>query len=464
MKRMIASYVLVLLGLAVAMCPHRSLAEPFTPGNILVSNSKRLFEFTRDGMEVQSIPIPHPDTGRYDAVDVVIDRFGRAVVLNIAPFDPDYLSFYEPLTEAWSHFRVEAFLGTTSDGDLSLRGDDVFTKTQRIDLVGGVITDVVVPGRGVGELTVGLDGLLYALDSGSPRPDVRIVDPESLQLIRELTLRDSLGTRLDVRGIAVATDGTIYALGFDGTLFVYDPDGNLLRSAPTLTSRTTDIDLSPGGLLIGSSAEGDVFITDIALPTPTVLTLDRVTTYVGFVPVEGEDPDVDGDGILNLLDNCPTDPNLEQEDRDADGLGDVCDPFPDDADDVAACLDLAQDLEAALESERMRAEEIRAENSLLLENVSVLEAENAALRAELAVCAPADEDGDGVPDDADACPGSASSGVDSSGCSQAQFCEDSSGTGLRGLLGCLRADWSGNAHRRDCRPQFREGVFHCSAR
>ncbi|MEC9071156.1 MAG: thrombospondin type 3 repeat-containing protein, partial [Myxococcota bacterium] len=38
--------------------------------------------------------------------------------------------------------------------------------------------------------------------------------------------------------------------------------------------------------------------------------------------------DVDGDGIGNALDNCPSIANVEQGDGDADGLGDPCDPCP----------------------------------------------------------------------------------------------------------------------------------------
>ena len=37
------------------------------------------------------------------------------------------------------------------------------------------------------------------------------------------------------------------------------------------------------------------------------------------------DPDIDGDGVLNTVDNCVTTPNPDQDDNDMDGLGDICD-------------------------------------------------------------------------------------------------------------------------------------------
>ena len=39
-------------------------------------------------------------------------------------------------------------------------------------------------------------------------------------------------------------------------------------------------------------------------------------------------PDADNDGVLDLVDNCPTTANPDQADTDGDGIGDACDNCP----------------------------------------------------------------------------------------------------------------------------------------
>jgi hypothetical protein len=46
------------------------------------------------------------------------------------------------------------------------------------------------------------------------------------------------------------------------------------------------------------------------------------------MPIDGPPNDVDADGILNMVDNCPSASNVDQHDEDADALGDACDNCP----------------------------------------------------------------------------------------------------------------------------------------
>jgi len=59
---------------------------------------------------------------------------------------------------------------------------------------------------------------------------------------------------------------------------------------------------------------------------PNLSTSDGSPTNFSGVSVTMSSVDNDGDGISNILDNCPYDSNLGQEDHDGDEIGDACDP------------------------------------------------------------------------------------------------------------------------------------------
>jgi len=86
----------------------------------------------------------------------------------------------------------------------------------------------------------------------------------------------------------------------------------------------------------GEDIGGTWTLTVVDLASPDPGTLDEWCLFPALSV-----PDSDGDGIADNVDNCPDDPNPNQEDFDADGLGYVCDNT------CATDMDFAHDFAAS---------------------------------------------------------------------------------------------------------------------
>lgn len=60
----------------------------------------------------------------------------------------------------------------------------------------------------------------------------------------------------------------------------------------------------------------------------TAVDIDAAVVAVDVAPDTPVNPDIDGDGVPNAQDNCPTVANAAQYDEDADTVGDACDNCP----------------------------------------------------------------------------------------------------------------------------------------
>jgi DNA-binding beta-propeller fold protein YncE len=296
---------------------------------------------------------------------------------------------------------------------------------------------------GTNALEVNLDGMRIHLGSGQVLRTGSFVDDERL-----------------VGGIARYGDtpGVVYVAeyrSFGGsetttTVHVYDTstyfelESFTLPCAPAGFSRIADFVILPGDT-------GFLILAD-----------DLACGFVGG----GSTIDDDQDGVVNGLDNCPDTPNPEQTDGDEDGLGDPCDPFPDEADNLGQCLE-------ATTVDQVTIAALEADNAAQLAEIERLE-------AELAECSAggADDDGDGVDNSLDLCAETpAGMPVDADGCSVPQFCSAIEINITHELLSCARARWQPNEtdgrrkrSRRSCQIKYVGGEargwggFACRAR
>jgi hypothetical protein len=62
---------------------------------------------------------------------------------------------------------------------------------------------------------------------------------------------------------------------------------------------------------------------------PNMASVTLTGTGAKFAALASSQPDADGDGVPDSVDNCPTIPNAAQTDTDVDGVGDACDNCPD---------------------------------------------------------------------------------------------------------------------------------------
>jgi Ca2+-binding RTX toxin-like protein len=263
-----------------------------TGGNLLVSTADTVYEYTPDGRQVQAIAVPYPTgtrPGTETARDVVASGTGELHVYN-GTFEP-FLSTYASRAGSWTHHTHPGWstVNNVSYGGIAVFERFLYATDMRTfgddgaDEASGIVrfdTDGFDSARFAEriefiDLTVGLDGLLYALEYDEQT--VRVYDPRTVAPLR--TIRLAAG----VRGIAVDEAGDIFGASWDDRIYNFGSAGELRASVASGTTNLTDIDLSPAGGLVAGSRFGDVVVTNKALANVRTFSVGGEPTFVAFL-------------------------------------------------------------------------------------------------------------------------------------------------------------------------------------
>lgn len=267
--------------------------------SILVSYGNNVFEYSRSGTQLEAVEVPYPGGRPATEVtrDITVDQKGRIAVYNgtFAPF----LSTYDSLSGLWTH---HTYGGWETMNNAKVGGIGTFDKYV-------YVTDMFEP-RGIirfniedysaqrlgtrpfGQLNIGLDGLLYALDGSRI---VYVYDPLTLEETRRIELDNP------ITAIAVSPSGEIFGAS-GASIYHFDRDGRRLMWVTFGSPSYTDIDISLEGELLLGSTSGDVVLGTESLDAFSSFHVGHGATFVSF------NQDIDGDAILDFDDACPLHP------------------------------------------------------------------------------------------------------------------------------------------------------------
>src|SRR5206468_2418741 len=112
--------------------------------------------------------------------------------------------------------------------------------------------------------------------------------------------------------VRISLDATLTLEAIDNGNNIFD-SFSITKLPPTTTTTT-------------STTVTTTTTTSTTSSTTTTTTTATTTTTSATTTTLPPCPDADGDGVCDASDNCPADPNPDQQDADGDGVGDACDP------------------------------------------------------------------------------------------------------------------------------------------
>lgn len=280
-------------------------ADPVLPGNILVSQhtNRSVLEYTPTGNLLQQFVVPYPTSPIESLRDIVVDGAGRIQIYN-GTFDP-YLTTLTPTVgpgaATYDHhtFAGWSTVNNGTHGGIGVVGNFAFVTDAKTfgpgdEPMGLIRFDLTTfaaqrfaTANDYSDLTIGQNGLVYALAGGGPADHIDVFDPLTLSPIRSIPFSPG-AFGADIRGIAVDASENIYAAGWDRSIYHLDRNGAVVRSLPTGLN-LLDIDLGLNGSLVvaGGFTDGHVILTTTALNDFTSFPAGFDQIHVAFTSPAG---------------------------------------------------------------------------------------------------------------------------------------------------------------------------------
>ena len=188
-----------------------------------------------------------------------------------------------------------------------------------------------VPGEEITFSYAGVDlGTALATDLMTPwdlvkQDDLEIAELALINMLRLLQSLDSNEDHSDGIQLFVLTEiiKNVGSINFHQGLQAFEEDYNLSLYLTNIAYSIIEIDV----ITLVSAQEAVTKFKE------TIEEENNKNPGSIVIPVS-LDPDTDGDGVLDSVDNCPFISNPNQENTDGDSAGNVCDAFPDDANET----------------------------------------------------------------------------------------------------------------------------------
>jgi len=210
-----------------------------------------------------------------------------------------------------ANHRIQKF--DSSGTFLSMWGYGVDDGTNIFQICNSVC-QIGIQGSGDGQfsfpfyLAVDSSGNVYVVDINNHR--IQKFDSSGTFLTKWGSFGSGDGQFIFPRGIAVDSSSNVYVADNNHRVQKFDSSGTFLTKWGSFGSGDGQFSF-PRGVAVDLTT-GSVYVADN--------NNNRVQKFAS-------ENDIDGDGILNASDNCPSAFNPSQTDTDGDGLGDACDPF-----------------------------------------------------------------------------------------------------------------------------------------